>query len=172
MDALILVEDAAGKRAAQRDVERVVKASLPSQGIRNIGFRGGNKDETIYSRGAGELWCAFGLDEVAKIPRRWNAFGVYDDRRHAQIITVEINIPTTTNSASVAGFFARDPATGAVYLMHDGSVGGGKSGVGRSEFLTWFGRELMEVARSDGKPREGTLIGRVDFARPPLTHLA
>ncbi len=167
MDVLILVEDAVDKRAAQRNVERVVKVSLPSQGVRNIGFPGGNTDETIYSRGEGELWCAFGLAEDAKISRRWNAFGVYEGSRHAQIITVEINVPTTTNSASVAGFFARDPATEAVYLLHDGSVGGGKPGVGRSEFLIWSGRELMEVERSSGKPREGILIGRVDSSDLP-----
>jgi hypothetical protein len=172
VDMLMLVEDTAGKGAAQRDVERIVKASLPSQGVRKIGFRGGSTDETIYSRGEGELWCAFRLLEDEKIPRAANTFGVFDDHQYPLKPTVEINVPTTTNSPRVAGFFARDPATDAVYLMHDGGVGGGKPGVGRDEFLSWSRSnwsscELLEVERSNSEPREGILIGRVDSVDLP-----
>lgn len=156
------MEDVAGKRAAQKLVEQSVRASLPSRGRRNIGFPSGNRDEVIYSRGTGKLWCAFGSGEDAAIPRTWNAFGVYEDARRTQTITVEVNIPTKSNSASVAGFFARDPATGAVYLMHDGGVGGGKAGVGQAAFLAWSRSELLEVEREGRGSREGILIGRVD----------
>lgn len=159
---LIAVEDVAGKRAAQKLVEQSVRGSLPSRGRRNIGFPSGNRDEVIYSRGTGKLWCAFGSGEDAAIPRTWNAFGVYDDARRTQMITVEINIPTTSNSAAVAGFFARDPATGAVYLMHDGGVGGGKAGVGQAAFLAWSRSKLLEVERAGRGPRDGVLIARVD----------
>ncbi|MDX8494639.1 hypothetical protein RFN29_24000 [Mesorhizobium sp. VK22B] len=162
MDLYIQVEVAGHKRAAQREMEKIVKGALPSQGIRNIGFPSGNRDETIYAQADGKLWCAFGSAEDARVPRRWNAFGIYEGRRYSQTITVEINIPTDSNSASVAGFFARDPATNAVYLMHDGSVGGGKPGVSRSAFLAWSRRELVEVERSGDKSRDGIVIGRVD----------
>jgi len=159
---MLLVEDAAAKMAAQKEIERSVKASLPRIGKRNIGFPSGNVDETMYTSGDGGLWAAFSDAEAARVPRRWNAFGVYDAKRHAQVITVEINIPTTSNAASVAGFFARDVSGGATYLMHDGSVGGGKKGVGRSAFLSWSRFELLEVERSEGVPRAGIVIGRVD----------
>lgn len=159
---LIAVEDVAGKRASQKLVEQSVRASLPTRGRQNIGFPSGNRDEVIYSKGSGKLWCAFGSGEDAAIPRTWNAFGVYDDARRTQMITVEVNIPTKSNSASVAGFFARDPSTGAVYLMHDGGVGGGKAGVGQAAFLAWSRSELLEVEREGRPPREGILIGRVD----------
>lgn len=162
VDTLVQVEDEKAKRNAQRLLERGVRASLKSQGVRNIGFPSGNRDETLHSLGDGRLWCAFGDAEDAKIPRRWNAFGVFEKRRYAQIITVEINIPTTTNSAAVAGFFARDPVTSAVYLMHDGSVGGGKRGVGQGAFLAWSTRDLIPVERTEAGPRFGILIGRVD----------
>lgn len=161
-DTLIQVEDQNAKREAQRLLELGVRATLKSQGVRNIGFPSGNRDETLHSLGDGLLWCAFGDAEDAKIPRRWNAFGVFEKRRYAQIITVEINIPTTTNSATVAGFFALDPMTNAVYLMHDGSVGGGKIGVGQSAFLAWSTRDLVPVERTKGGPRDGIVIGRVD----------
>ena len=161
---LVLVEGQSAKRNAQREMERNVKSSLASRGVRNIGFPSGNRNETLYSAGEAKLWCAFGDSEDAKVPRRWNAFGVFEDRRRAQMITVEVNIPTTTNSATVAGFFAKDPATGAVYLMHDGGVGGGKSGVGQGAFLAWTTRELVPVERSKGGPRDAILIGRADAA--------
>jgi hypothetical protein len=158
----MMVEGAGEKRAAQRELERSVIARLKSTGVRNIGFPSGNRNETIFSNGSGSLWCAFGSAEDAKIPRRWNAFGVFDDKRHAQIITVEVNIPTTTNSAKVAGFFARDPSTDIVYLMHDGGIGGGKPGVGQNAFLAWSDHEPKDVGRSNGDVREGILIGRVE----------
>ncbi len=159
---LILVESKAAKRDAQMLLEASVMAHLERLGTKNIGFPSGNVDETLYSNGDGQLWAAFSNAADAKIPRRWNAFGVYDFKRHAQVITVEINIPTTSNAASVAGFFAHDPAAGATYLMHDGSVGGGKKGVGRSAFMTWSGLDLEDVARTDGEERAGIIIGRVD----------
>lgn len=159
---LALVEGKVAKRAAQRLLEASVTAQLARLGTRNIGFPSGNVDETLHSNGDGGLWAAFSNAEDAKVPRRWNAFGVYDSKRHAQIITVEINVPTTSNAASVAGFFAYDPAAGATYLMHDGSVGGGKKGVGRSAFMSWSDRDLVDVERTDGKPRAGIVIGRVD----------
>lgn len=159
---LVLVEGKAAKRDAQRLVEASITAKLARLGTRNIGFPSGNVDETLYSNGDGGLWAAFSNAADAKVPRRWNAFGVYDSKRHAQVITVEINIPTTSNAASVAGFFAYDPAARATYLMHDGSVGGGKKGVGRSAFMSWSDSDLVDVERTDGDPRAGIVIGRVD----------
>lgn len=161
-DKLILIEDEASKRAAQRSLEVSVKAQLKPQGLRNIGFPSGNRDELIFAKGTGQLWCAFGDAEDAPIPRRWNSFGVFDAKKTTQSITVEINIATTSNSASVAGFFARDTGSGAVYLLHDGGVGGGKKGVGRSAFLAWSSRQLVRADRREGGFRDGILIGRID----------
>ncbi len=159
---LNLVESKTDKDRAQKALEAALMRSLQPIGKRNIGFPSGNLDEIMYANGDGTLWAAFSNAADAKIPRRWNAFGVFDNKRHTQIITVEINVPTTSNSASVAGFFARDPTTGAIYLMHDGSVGGGKKGVGRGAFISWLGSELIDVELTSGLPRPGMVIGRVD----------
>lgn len=159
---LVLVEDNEEKREAQKAIEASVTRRLQRIGKRKIGFPSGNVDEIIYADGDGSLWAAFSNATQAKVPRRWNAFGVFDSKRHAQMITVEINIPTTSNSPSVAGFFARDLSTGATYLMHDGSVGGGKKGVGRGAFTSWSDRELVDIERTERSPRSGIVIGRVD----------
>lgn len=119
---LLMVEDGREKSDAQKAMETSVRQHLADQGIRNIGFPSGNVDERLYANGSGSLWAVFSKADQAAVPRRWNAFGVFDPKRHAQIITVEINIPTTSNSARVAGFFARDPATAEVYLMMAASV--------------------------------------------------
>jgi hypothetical protein len=160
---LRLVEDRAEKLLAQATLERRIREKLTSQGERNIGFPAGNVDEVVYAGKPGELWAAFSSLDSAKVPRLWNAFGVYDPKLHAQVITVEINIPTTTNSAQIAGFFARDSHTDRLYLLHDGSVGGGKPGVGRQAFLASSKASLQDVTRTDGYVRPGVVIGAVEF---------
>lgn len=158
----VLIESIKEKDKAQKALEKTIKAHLPKMGLVNIGFPSGNADEVVYSEGAGTLWAAFGSLENASIARRWNLFGVFDEERNSQNITVEINIPTKENTAQVAGFFARDVVTGHVYLMHSGRIGGGKTGVGRTAFLTWSGAKLKEVSTSDGESRHGIVIGQVN----------
>lgn len=159
---LLLIEDLAEKAALQALLEENVSQNLTNQGRRNIGFPSGNRDEIIYANVEGTLWAAFGDVDDAAIPRTWNVFGVFDPKRHSQFITVEINIPTKSNSARVAGFFARDPQTNRTYLMHDGSVGGGKPGVGRSAFLAWSKAEMVEALAADGTTRSGIIVGSID----------
>ncbi len=159
---LFQVEGDDEKCKAQEAMQASVTGQIQKIGERNIGFPSGNVNEIMYTNGDGSLWAAFSKADDAKVPRWWNAFGVFDGRRNSQIISVEINVPTDSNSTSVAGFFARDTSTGATYLMHDGSVGGGRKGVGRGAFLSWSGRELVDVERFEGGPRPGIVIGRVD----------
>lgn len=159
---LVAVEDKKERAAGQKALEAQIKSALKSRGRHNIGYPGGNSDLELFANGSGELWAAFDNLTDAQVPRRWNAFGVYDADRHSQQITVEINIPTEADSGRIAGFFARDADTGHIYLMHDGGIGGGKPGVGREAFLAKSTSSLEQVARSDGRIREGIIVGRVD----------
>lgn len=160
---LRLVRESREKKRAQARLERALKATLENKGERNIGFPGGNVNQTVYSLGDGALWAAFGgVSEDSALPRFWNAFGVYRPNRPAQMITVEINIPTDSNSAMVAGFFAEDPDTGDIYLMHSGRVGGGRPGIGKSAFLVWSKAKLVEVLDPGGDIRSGIMVGRID----------
>ncbi|MEJ8406052.1 hypothetical protein WKI27_11910 [Brevundimonas vesicularis] len=158
----IVVEDAKARAAAQRQVEARIRGALSNRGVHNIGYPSGNQDATLYSNGHGQLWCSFDALHNAKVPRRWNAFGVYDATRRSQNITVEVNIPIETDSARIAGFFAQNVESGHTYLVHDGSIGGGKPGVGRNEFLAWSKATLVDVARSGGRTRPGIIVGRID----------
>ncbi len=106
---LTLVCSKRTKKILQSTLEKNLKSALKRQGTKNIGYPGGNVDEIIYSRGKGKLWCAFiPPSQNSAVPRYWNGFGIYNPDRPAQTSVVEINIPTPSNSAQVAGFFAED----------------------------------------------------------------
>ena len=158
-----LIRDIKSKKAAQAALKRNLKAALTRQGTRNIGFPGGNVDQTIYSAGEGQLWVAFGKPtDDAAVPRYWNAFGIYKPNQPAQTITVEINIAVDGDTAQVAGFFAKDGDTGDTFLMHSGRVGGGRPGIGKSAFLVWSKAKLVNVTKNDGGIRSGIAIGKLD----------
>lgn len=156
---LTLIEGSNEKRDVQQRFEANLKRVLPSQGIWNIGFPGGNADHDLYSKGAGHLWFApSGPSRENRIPRYWNSFGIYDPNAGAQTITFEANIPARTNTGWVAGFFAKDPFTGARYLMHSGKIGGGGKDVGKTAFLAWANPPLVDVALGDDRYRSGIVV--------------
>lgn len=166
---LALIEESRSKKVAQATLVRNLKAALTRQGTRNIGFPGGNVDQTVYSTGEGQLWVAFGGPiEDAKVPRYWNAFGIYKPDRPAQTITLEINIAIDSNTAQIAGFFAEDGDTGDTFLMHSGRVGGGRRGIGKSAFLVWSKAKLVDVTERDGGVRSSIAVGKLND--PNLTH--
>jgi hypothetical protein len=141
---------------------RGLTAALKNEGDRNIGFPGGNHYRQVYSAGEGELWAAFFNLSEERVPRFWNAFGVFNPAQPAQTITVEINIPMRENTAQVAGFFAEDNDTGDVFLMHSGKVGGGRKGVGKTAFLVWSKAKLIEVKTNHGGIRTGIAVARIN----------
>ena len=158
----VLIQDEKEKQESQERLEQAIARRLTDQGLRNIGFPSGNRDESIFANTAGGLWAAFGLVSNVAVPRRWNVFGVFDPKRKSQNITVEINIPTGSNGASVAGCFARDTVSGKTYLMHNGRIGGGKVGVGKRAFLAWSKTHLTEIACGNGKLRSEIVVGCID----------
>lgn len=160
---LRLIADAKEKRAAQAAMERSLKAHLTNQGVKNVGYPGGNTNVVLYTAGERRLWAAFMKpSEDWKVKRFWNAYGVYRPNLPAQTITVEINIPTESNTAQVAAFFAKDTDKGDVYLMHSGKIGGGRPGIGKSAFLVWSKAKLVDVDEDGRRFRTGIAIGKLD----------
>src|SRR5579884_3584798 len=95
---LVLIESEKEKRKWQAHLQRSIENALKSQGKMNIGYPGGQTSTVVYSNGEGQLW--FGADELdaAKVPRFWNAFGIFHPEYGNQMISVEINIPIENNS--------------------------------------------------------------------------
>ncbi|TGQ37832.1 MULTISPECIES: hypothetical protein [unclassified Mesorhizobium] len=164
-DMLRLIYETKAKKAAQETLAEIVKDSLPSQGTRRIGFKGGNRDRELFSAGEGELWASISkTPEDTTIPRYWNAFGIFEPERKMQLIAVEINVPSDTNGWQVAGAFAQDDETGDVHLMHDGAVGGGRPGIGQEAFLISANMRMVEVLCEDGRFRKAIPIGNMSDA--------
>ncbi len=161
---LALIGETKRKKAVQRELERSLKRALGHQGTRNIGYPGGNVDLPIYSSGEGKLWVAFRLAGDYAVPRYVNLFGVFHPNLPGQSITVEINVQIEGNGRQAAGFFAEDSETGDIFLMHSGKLGGRKSGIGKSEFLSWLKAKPIEVADEKGGSRMGIAVGRLGDA--------
>ncbi|MGH8428528.1 MAG: HNH endonuclease [Gammaproteobacteria bacterium] len=53
-------------------------------------------------------------------------------------IVTETNVALDGKSLRVAGLFAKDSDTGSIVLLHRGKVGGGRKGIGKTAFLSWY----------------------------------
>lgn len=159
---LLLVTTPAKKRQFQNQLEEILTSTLKPKGSLKIGYRGPNFEHDVFTLGRDKLWASFILlKQERSTTRFWNGFGIFQPDHPTQTIAVEINIPLESNSERVAGFFAEDPLTGAIYLMHSGKIGGGRKGIGKSAFLAWSKSELVDVATGYGETRSGLIIGNI-----------
>jgi len=166
---LRMVERAAEIDAAQTKLARELRRVLPSQGVRGIGFPGGNTSHEIFSAGEGRLYYAYSPPRAnTGALRHWNSFGVFRRDARMQSILVEINVPVAGSNGRVSGFFAVDEDTGDTYLMHDGGVGGGRKGIGRESFLRFVADPLFEVR---GHNSSRTALKIANLADPGLAAL-
>lgn len=158
---LRVIEGADEKRRSQKLLQSALR-KMPRLGRQRVVFRPNFVDIDLYGHGAGRLY--FGAREIDEGRKYWNSFGLFDETRSGQRITVEINI--RLDDGRTEGFFAKDEA-GRVYLMHSGRPGGGKKGVSRENFLAWLKPELVPVLPTGGPARAGIVIGRLDAPNLP-----
>ena len=133
-----------------------------------VGYQAGSDKFDVVGNNA--VWFAYQLLAEAPVPRHWNAFGV--DRPvlgRSNSITVEVNVASPWDTRA-AGLFARDEATGDVALLHRGTIGGGRKGVGPGAFTTWYeenGGELVSVRSPGG---EESAFRVADLQRDRFVH--
>ena len=148
--------------SAQRRLQNTIRRDLKQRGQRNIGYPGGTKLDCDV---ATDYVYWYHTDDFREPgipnPRRLNWFGLFKPDGGLNI-SVEINTGYDGRNDMVAGFFARDSASGATYLFHSGRVGGGTKGVGKTAFLAWSDLRPVEVIDSDGKVKEGVPVMPVD----------
>ncbi|WP_245616495.1 hypothetical protein [Paraburkholderia acidipaludis] len=154
----MMLETRADISKAQRKLEATLRRELPRTALKNIGFPGDTRHD-VSVRTDGRTWYWSSDNNKPNVPnqRRLNWFGIYREDGDLQI-TVEINTTYEGRNDQVAGFFARDNETGAIYLFHSGRVGGGTKGVSKSAFLAWSDQPLIDVADSAGDVREGVIV--------------
>ena len=137
---------------------------------RKLGWQGGGDEHTLYWHPDVGIWAV--LEDKYAGKRFWCCYGTDDPESGDNFgITCEINPPWSGTNRRCAGVFAKD-INGQVYLAHTGKLGGGRKGVGKSNFLAFYGRENLEtVVWPDGQTTEAVIIGRVDGKRL-VAHIA
>jgi hypothetical protein len=157
---LTLIESRSEKRKSHNMLNDRLVDAWPNRKKRLVVWRPNSLEMSVVHNG--KYWFGWAEpDSNDTTPRYWNSFGLYRENGNLQI-AVEINIPTTSDSKRVAGFFAKDTETGVIYLMHDGSVGGGRKGVGRASFLAWSDSRLVAVVNSKGDKRPGIVVAPIN----------
>lgn len=151
-----------------------IRRNFKKKSEKNIGYPGGTTfNATVQTNGKHWFWSTDHDDSDEPNPRKLNWFGLFSKGTGLQI-TVEINTPYVGQNGQVAGYFARNNRTGAIYLMHSGRVGGGTKGVGKATFLAWNNHPLTEVACSSGKTIEGIVVMPVEgvaATRPAINYV-
>ena len=169
-----LIESKEEISKAHKKLVTSIQRNFKKKSVKNIGYPGGTTyNATVHSNGKYWFWTTDHDDSDEPNPRKLNWFGLFSKGIGLQI-TVEINTPYVGQNGQIAGYFARNNKTGAVYLMHSGRVGGGTKGVGKATFLAWSEHPLIEVACSSGKIIEGIVVMPVEgmaATRPAITYV-
>lgn len=160
-----LLTDRKEIRAAQTALEAVLDSALPLRpGAYTVGYPGGKYETSKLRANAGIWYCRQIVRDVG-IPRFWNAFGITSDlaTNHSNHIKVEINSPLVGSNGRIGGMFAREAGKGFA-LLHSGRVGGGRPGIGKSEFIASFNETPVSVfdATRPSVPRPAFLVTRLD----------
>lgn len=162
---LELVVEARAIRQAMRAVRDQLTSVATESRRQTVGFPGGNLTATIHWVAPLKMWSLF----QRRDNRYWNCFGTArPDKDKALPITVEVNPPLEGVNRQIGGAFGRDPATGDVYFLHRGRIGGGQRGVGAELFWSRFrgGVLVREPGRAD-RARVVVVgkVGATSFAR-------
>jgi hypothetical protein len=128
---------------------------------RQVGYRGGYEEETIYWHSRHGFWCLFD-PEIAKT-HYWCCFGTMDPADVRMVsITCQTNSPFEGTDRRTGGVFVRDDS-GRVYLAHSGKIGGGRPGIGKQAFREFYGQKGVETVEwPDGRKSSVIVIGRID----------
>lgn len=125
---------------------RVLRTTLlkgDAQFESTVGFHGGNIKTKVTWHSKAEIWSV--LDDKQVKNRFWCCFGVQNPKGSKNLdIAVEVNPRKKGTDLRVGGAFARD-VHGMVHLCHNGKIGGGRPGVGKSAFSDHYRGNLTEM---------------------------
>ena len=163
---LIALSDPAKIERAQKRLELVLRKSLRMMpGRYTLGHQGNNIPADDL-RANGRIWH-FHRRIRDTTPRHWNAFGLSANlsSHGSNAITVEVNVAFRDLPRRVAGLFAIDTSTNAILLLHRGKIGGGRKGIGKSEFLkSYLGRRVsFQTAQDSVVSEEAILVADTSF---------
>ena len=142
---------------AQATLEATMRREFSDSETRTIRYPSGSVlDAQVMTDGHYWYYPDFDPNMEVGTPRRFNWFGIL--RPGPLRITLEANVVPEGQNPRVKGFFARNPATGALYLMHTGDVAGGARGVGGRAFRVWHAEPRDDVFDPAGHLRFGFCV--------------
>ena len=142
---------------AQAALEATMRREFSDSETRTITFPAGRVlDAQVMTDGHYWYYPHFDPNMEVGTPRMFNWFGIL--RPGHLRITLEANVVPEGQNPHVRGFFARHPATGALYLMHTGDVAGGAPGVRGRAFRAWHAEPRDEVYDPAGDLRFGFCV--------------
>ncbi len=147
----------------QSQLEKALESALPNKRRYTIGYHSGSMESPV--RFNSKIWFSHTIVH-SEDQRHWNAFGLSKDlaTTKSNSIVVEINILHNGVNGRVAGAFAKDNKTGAVYLTHSGKIGGGKKGIGKNSFLKWYKKSTKNILNDKSKDVQAIVIGDISSA--------
>ena len=149
-------------RKTQKKFEGNLLESLPKRtGKFTIGYQGGSFEKNGLHADQ-NIWFVSHTEKNAPIPRYWNAFGLADKLliNGSNNIAVEINVPLSGSNGTVSGFFAKNQ-NGEVFLLHSGKIGGGRKGIGKNSFLSWYCHPTVKVLRNK-KSQDALIVTNIN----------
>lgn len=109
--------------------------------IRYSSRKGISNEEIASYSSRYEIWWYFS----GKEDQYWNPFGKFEPKPHKPVTgRCQINMNKEGLNRSIGGAFAKDDR-GRLYLMHNGTIGGGKKGISKNPFLDWYPAPLIEI---------------------------
>jgi hypothetical protein len=133
-----------------------------------LGMQGGSGPSLLYWHPTVPVWGCF----EKRHNRYWNVFGLADPTDFvAQAPVCEINPRLKGIDQQVGGAYAIDIESGATYVLHNGKIGGGKKGIGKTVFWKTYGTQRPQVEiEHDGKTLKYAVVLNLDDA-DALQHL-
>jgi len=137
---MYLIEDENQIAEAQKTFQNALTNIGAKQYKCKLGYQGGTEDVDVFWLQSFGIWVAFKKLDT----RYWNAFGIGEPVDGGLIgETCEINFPLKGINRQISGAFAKDK-DGSIYVMHNGRIGGGRKGIGKSLFIENYMNGLSE----------------------------
>ena len=159
---LHLITDSIDLAKHQHAFQELLYKHLYDKLAHNFGHLGANFVENVHTNG--NLWFFSKLAGEPEPNRYWNAFGLFSTEEPSNI-AVEINFPIEGTNRRIAGLLARDDRSNQVKVLHRGGIGGGRKGIGKNAFRSWyrkrFPNNFVDVDEGMKNPIESILIGPI-----------
>jgi hypothetical protein len=131
--------------------------------FKSIGNPAGSQEFDVFWNNRVKLWYAYNFEP----DKHWLSYGLNNPEKSNYLSAmVQTCIPIQGMNKSYGGVLLKN-ADGKVYLAHTGNIGGGKDGVCKSEFVSYYQKIYNQKGMAittwtDGSTSDVFIISRID----------